>query len=252
MMRSAKLCLLAAAIGLVFAAGISAAASAASRHQLFHVSAYGIQRQNIVETYVAAPCKLGGQGGGYDGVLTVNSRITWETIRPGKALFVGFRNDGFLTVLSDRNGLQTRVKISRKVTNNVQFIHCSVEGLPLPSPDPRHIGTDCPTTDSRGFLFDYKWLKGKLHTIFFPEPAENSSLNQDYQGCYGNKAVNGGIHVEVPAPAPDLGNPRLGKIITTQRFSKKGPGATGRGLTMTNTLAGKTYVNLKRLKQRVN
>ena len=248
-MSSAKVCLLAVTAGLALAAAVPAAVNAPPKPQLFHVSAYGIQRESTVETWVAAPCEPGGRGGGYDGVLTVKSRITWETIRPGKALFVGFGNDGFLTVLSGRNGLQTRVKISRKVTNNVQFIHCSLEGLPLSSPDPRPIGTDCPTTDSRGFLFTYRWIKGKLHTIFFPEPAENSSLNQDYQGCYGNKAVNGGIHVEVPAPASELGNPRLGKIITTQRFSKKLPQAAGGGLTMTNTIAGKTYVNLKRLKR---
>lgn len=250
-MRSAKVCLLAVAVGLTLVAAIAPAVSAAPKHQLFHVSAYGVQRQSIVETWVAAPCKVGGQGGGLDGVLTVSSRITWETIRPGKALFVRLGSQGSMTVfpMNGKTALQTRVKISRRVTNNVKFIHCSVEGLPLPSPDPRKIGTDCPTTDARGFGFSYSWHNGKLDTIFVPEPAEKSSLNQDYQGCYGNLSVNEGIHVAVPAPAAELGNPSLGKIITTQRFSKKLPDTSGGGLTLTNALAGKTYVNLKRLKR---
>jgi len=252
-MRSAKVCLLAVAVGLVLAVAMPAAAGAASSPQFFNVSAYGVQRQSIVETWVAAPCEVGGRGGGYDGVLTVNSRITWETIRPGKAQFARFGSNGFFNALPSKKGefgLQTRAKISRKVTNNVKLIRCAEDGTPLPSlNDPRNIGTDCPTTDSRGFLFFYTWNNGKLKTIFSAEPAEKASLNQDYQNCYGNKVANDGVHVEVPLPLSDLSNRGLGKITTTRRFSEKFPGTTGMGLTMTNTLAGKTYVNLKRLKQ---
>jgi hypothetical protein len=251
-MRSAKVCLLVAAVGLTLAAAMAPAAGAAPKPQFFHVSAYGVQRQNIVETWVPAPCEPGGRGGGYEGVLTVNSRITWETLRPGKAQFARFGSVGFFNALPGKKGefgLQTRVKISRKVTNNVQFIHCSMEGLPLPSPDPRHIGTNCPTTDARGFAFFYTWDNGKLKTIFSAEPGEKASLNQDYQDCYGNKVANDGIHVEVPLPLSDLSNRGLGKITTTRRFSKEGPGVAEGSLTMTNTIAGKTYVNLKRLKQ---
>lgn len=251
-MRSAKFCLSMAAVGLTFAAAMVPAAAAASEPQYFHVSAYGVQRQNIVETWTAAPCQVGGKGGGYEGVLTVKSRITWETLRPGKAQFARFGSVGFFNALPGKKGqfgLQTRVKISRKVTNNVQLIHCSVEGLPLPSPDPRRIGTDCPTTDARGFAFFYTWDKGKLRTIFSAESGELASLNQDYQDCYGNKVANDGIHVEVPLPLSDLSNRGLGKITTTRRFTEKYPGVAEGGLKLTNTIAGKTYVNLKRLKQ---
>lgn len=250
-MRSVKVCLFAAVVGLA-ATAMPTAAAAAPGPQYFNVSAYGVQRQNIVETWVAAPCQPGGQGGGYDGVLTVSSRITWETIKPGKAQFAGFGQFSSFNALPSKKaefGLQTHVTISRKVTNNVKFIHCSIEGLPLPSPDPRHIGTDCPTTDARGFTFFYTWTDDKLDTIFSAEPDEKKSLNHDYQNCYGNLVANDGGHVEVPLPSSDLANRRLGKITTTRRFSKKGPGVSEGGLTMTNTIAGKTYVNLKRLKQ---
>ncbi|HKO39288.1 MAG TPA: hypothetical protein VJU14_13060 [Solirubrobacterales bacterium] len=244
---------MAMAMGLVLVAAMPAAVSAAPKPQFFHVSAYGIQRQNIVETWVAAPCQPGGQGGGYDGVLTVNSRMTWETMKPGKGQFVRFGNEGFFNALPGKgwqHGIRTTVTINREVNDDVKLIRCAEDGTPLPSlNDPRNIGTKCPQSISFAYGFFYSYNKGKLKTIFTGSPLGSSIMNKVYQDCYGNLVANDGIHVEIPAPVSELANPGLGKITTTQRFSKKLPGVAEGSLTMTNTLAGKTYVNLKRLKQ---
>src|SRR5690242_18850079 len=76
--------------GLLLLAALAVTAAGAARPKAFlaryHLSAYGVYHRTYYEDSKAAPCQVGGKGGGFDGMRKHTEAIRWQTVAPATAL----------------------------------------------------------------------------------------------------------------------------------------------------------------------
>ena len=198
--------LLAAAGAAVAATGAWAAAPPIKTPSVFfakyHLSGYGVYHHTDYVAYTAAPCKVGGGGGGDSGTLRDDTTIRWETVKPAvpEVERIGSNQPGMLLPFppgADAPGIIATATVSHDVTDDLVSIACRLDGSEVRAPDPyvpERVLCGSHTYESGYYAFPV-WphvastAPGERIAVGVTNlPATERELKRDWKDCW--KAVN--------------------------------------------------------------
>lgn len=189
----------------------------------YHVSGYGVYHRTNYFDYTAAPCQVGGKGGGDDGVIRNDTTIRWETAAPETIRVEKIAGGQPAAIFSPGPGIHAQgivanVTVTSKVTNSVENVTCNLDGsedrLAVPAKD------KCGT---------HTYTRGYYATVEWPHPASTASgqriatglvplnaqkVGNDWHECYGAhyQYDENAAFVSVPLPFSQLPRKIRGKL----------------------------------------
>jgi hypothetical protein len=99
----------------------------------YHLSGYGVYHRTTYFEYTAAPCEVGGKGGGDRGLVKNQTTVRWETAAPetvyvqringGQPFMARKPGPGFLVP-----GIGATATVSSQLTNSVENVGCNLDG----------------------------------------------------------------------------------------------------------------------------